>query len=393
MPALEMAQETGKLVAWLKREGDTVAKGDLLLEIETDKAVLEVEATADGILAGVTGEVGADIPVGQTIAWIVAPGEQAPLSAPAADVPRETMGGPTRAPEPVVKHAAAASGQVSPKARRFAKEAGVELSEVRGTGPGGEILTADIQAVIDARIAQTAASSPAKPAANPGGTLSSIGRLMAERTTQSWTSVPHFFLQREVDATGLNKARAAFGPAIEQAHGVKLTHTDLLIALVARTLIQHPRVNASWIDDSIRINDEVNIAIAMAVEDGVVSAVVPKAAGRPLGEIAMQRRELTERARSGRLRPADIAGGTFTISNLGMFDIDSFTAIITPPQAAILAIGRIADRVVALDGAPAVRPMLSLTLSSDHRVLDGAKAAAFLRALAEAIQDAEKSLS
>jgi pyruvate dehydrogenase E2 component (dihydrolipoamide acetyltransferase) len=216
---------------------------------------------------------------------------------------------------------------------------------------------------------------------------------MAERTTQSWTTVPHFFLERQIDATGLNAARATLGPAIQQAYGVKLTHTDLLTALVAHTLSKHPRVNSSWIDDGIRLNPQINVAIAMAVEDGVVAAVIPNADSASLGEIAKRRHALTDRARAGRLRLADLSGGTFTISNLGMFHVDSFQAIITPPQAAILAVGRIADRVVPVSGGIDVRPMLSLTLSSDHRVIDGARAAAFLHDLAEAIQEPEKQLA
>jgi len=395
MPALEMAQETGKLVSWLKKEGDPVAKGDMLLEIETDKAVMEVEATSDGVLAGVTGEVGTDIPVGQTIAWILAPGEQMPPSAAPATVSQKTPeveSTPEHATDPMTA-SAGSTGQISPKARRLAKEAGIDVSSVHGTGPGGEILMADIQALLDAKNTRPGASASGRPAATSREALSSIGKLMAERTTQSWTSVPHFFLQRDVDATGLNSVRATHGPAIEQAHGVKLTHTDLLVALVARTLATHPRVNGSWIDDGIQLNADINVAIAMAVEGGVVSAIVPNAGGCPLGEIATQRRDLTERARAGRLRPADLTGATFTISNLGMFDIDSFSAIITPPQAAILAVGRIANRVVPVNGVAVVRPMLSLTLSSDHRVLDGAKAAVCLRDLAEAIQNPEKFLS
>ena len=402
MPALEMAQETGKLVSWLKQEGDAVAKGEMLLEIETDKAVMEVEATADGVLAGVTGEVGTDIPVGQTIAWILAPGEKVPESvtetsekqkAPETKSAPERVDDPKSAPERVVDPMTASTGQISPKARRLAKEAGIDLGTVRGSGPGGEILMADIQALLDAGNAPSGSNASGKQGTPSRDTLSSIGKLMAQRTTESWTSVPHFFLQREVDASGLNAARATHGPEVDRSHGVKLTHTDLLVALVARTLAKHPRVNASWIDEGIQLNAETNVSIAMAVEGGVVSAVVSNAAGKSLGEIAAERRDLTERARANRLRPADLSGGTFTISNLGMFDIDSFSAIITPPQAAILAVGRIADRVVAVSGAAAVRPVVSLTLSSDHRVLDGAKAAAFLRDLAQAIEDPETVLS
>ncbi len=201
---------------------------------------------------------------------------------------------------------------------------------------------------------------------------------MAERTTQSWTTTPHFFLVREVNATGLVAAR--------EQHGAGVTYTDLLVALVARVLAKHPKMNASWTGDAIRLNPDVNISIAIAVKDGVVGAVIPNAAAGSLSDIAVRRHDLTDRARAGRLHPPDITGATFTISNLGMFNIDAFSAIITPPQAAVLAVGRIADRVVAVQGLPVVRPMLTITLSSDHRVVDGVQAAAFLNDLAGALE-------
>jgi pyruvate dehydrogenase E2 component (dihydrolipoamide acetyltransferase) len=222
--------------------------------------------------------------------------------------------------------------------------------------------------------------------------MSSTARLMAERTTQSWTSVPHFFVVREVDAGAMLEAREKLGSAIEKAEGVRVTQTDVLVALAARALVKHPRVNASWTGGGIRLNQEVNIGIAMAVNDGVVAAVIPGAQTKKLGEIAALRHDLTERARASRLRPADIAGATFTISNLGMYKVDAFSAIINPPQAAILAVGRITDRVVPVDGKPGIRPMLTMTLSSDHRVVDGARAASFLNDLADAICDPGKWL-
>jgi pyruvate dehydrogenase E2 component (dihydrolipoamide acetyltransferase) len=219
---------------------------------------------------------------------------------------------------------------------------------------------------------------------------------MAERTTQSWTTVPHFFVTREVDAGALNEARQRLGPEIEKSRGLKLTHTDLLVAVLARVLSRHPRVNASWTREGVHTNPEINIGLAMAVDDGVVVPVIHNASNATLAEIAVQRRDLAERARSGKLRPADIAGGTFTISNLGMFGVDAFTAIIIPPQAAILAVGRIADRVVPVgvgpEAHPGVRPMMTLTLSSDHRVVDGARAAEFLRDLVDAILNPNQSL-
>jgi pyruvate dehydrogenase E2 component (dihydrolipoamide acetyltransferase) len=390
MPALEMAQETGKLISWLKKEGEPVVKGEPLLEIETDKAVMEIESPGDGVLAGIKIQAGTEVPVGRTIAWIVRPGETPPVDEIAVESGRKTSAAATGSAIPTAASAnqsptstqAAIAIKISPKARRLAGERGIDLADVRGSGAGGEILASDILAAAE--------SKAAVPSAQVGG--SPIFRLMAERTTQSWTTVPHFFVVREVDAGALNAARQKLGPAIEQSRGVKLTHTDLLVALVARVLRKHPRMNASWTGEGIRTNAEINVGLAMAVDDGVVAPVIRNADKVELGETAVQRRDLGERARSGKLRPADLAGGTFTISNLGMYGIDAFTAIIIPPQAAILAVGAIADRVVPVDGHPGVRPMLTLTLSSDHRVVDGARAAEFLRDLAVAIGNPQHML-
>jgi pyruvate dehydrogenase E2 component (dihydrolipoamide acetyltransferase) len=213
---------------------------------------------------------------------------------------------------------------------------------------------------------------------------------MAERTTQSWTTVPHFFVTREIEATALNEYRGKVAPEIERTHHVRITHTDLLIALVARVMLKHPRLNSSWTAEGIRLHDRVNIGVAIAVNDGVVAAVIPNAHNATLAEIAQQRRDLAERARAGKLRPADLADATFTISNLGMHHVDQFTAIIIPPQAAILAVGSIADRVVAVEGKPSVRAMIGLTLSCDHRAVDGARAAMFLSDLAEAFRQPQR---
>ena len=215
---------------------------------------------------------------------------------------------------------------------------------------------------------------------------------MAARTTQSWTSVPHFFVMRDADASGLVEAHERLALEIERAQGIQSTLTDLLIALVARVLAKHPRMNASWTAEGIRHNPEVNIGLAVAVEEGVVAPVLPQANRCSIGEIARKRRELAERAKSGRLQPADITGGTFTISNLGMYGVDAFTAIIVPPQAGILAVGRVGDRVVAIDGKAAVRAMITLTLSTDHRVADGARAALFTNDLVDAVRDPSKWL-
>src|SRR6266852_1399221 len=379
MPALEMAQETGKLLAWRKKEGEGVTKGEPLLEIETDKAVVEVEAPGDGILAGITAEVGAVIPVGETIAWLVGPGEKLPAKSATATPAARASSGPGRtaaAAVPVAAPRTGAAPQISPKARRLAKELGVDIGQIRGSGPDGTITSEDVQSFADGK----SASAPA--AMEP---LSQVARLMAERTTQSWTSVPHFSLVRDVDCGGLIAAQKRISQEMEKTQGAAPTITDLLISVLAKVLAKHPRMNSSWTVDGIRSNAEINVSVAVAV---IHKANTPKIAA-----ISALRRAFTERARAGRLRPADITGGTFTLSNLGMYKVDAFSAIITPPQAAILAVGSISDRVVPVDGKPGVRPMMTLTLSSDHRVVDGARAAAFLGDLADAISEPEKWLS
>lgn len=398
MPALELAQETGKLLAWLKKEGDAVAKGDMIAEIETDKAVFELESPGEGVLAGVKASAGEMVPVGQTIAWIVARGEQPPAEDDAMvramqQQARSTPAAAVTAPAPMAAAAASPerSGKgprISPKARRMAEEHGIDISQIRGTGPDGSITGDDVlAAAAAAKAAPTPAPAqaapPTAPLAPPAATsaMSAVARLMAERTTQSWTQAPHFFLVREIDAGGLQEARKKLGEGF--------TITDLLISVTARVLAKHPKLNASWNAGGIHPNPDVNISLAIAVDDGVVGGVIPKTDTASLAEIAAQRKQLAERARAGRLRPSDVAGGTFTISNLGMFNVDAFNAIITPPQAAILAVGRIADRVVPIQGSMGggigVRPMLTLTLSSDHRVVDGAQAARFLNDLSEAL--------
>jgi len=382
MPALEMAQETGKIISWLKNEGDAISKGEAIAEIETDKVVLELEAPGDGVLAGVKAVAGDVVQVGKIIAWLVAPGEKAPEESAQAAPAARTMSAAQPAattPAPATSRIEPVEVKASPKARRMAKDLGVDLSTIRGTGPGGVISGEDVEAAAKAKPSKAAAPAvaiPTEPAA-----LSTIARLMAERTTQSWTTAPHFFLVREIDAGALIAAK--------EKHGKGVTHTDLLVAIVARVLAKHPKMNASWTGSAIQFHPQVNISIAIAVKDGVIGAVIPNADRATLAAISARRQDLAERARAGRLHPPDVTGGTFTISNLGMFGVDAFSAIITPPQAAVLAVGRIADRVVAVNGLIGVRPMLTMTLSSDHRVVDGAQAAAFLKDVAEALTSAQ----
>jgi pyruvate dehydrogenase E2 component (dihydrolipoamide acetyltransferase) len=403
MPALEMAQETGKLVSWLKKEGEQVKKGDMLLEVETDKAVVEIEAQSDGVLGGISAKTGDVIPVGQTIAWLLKPGESVPqqgtpvqtgrtgaAAAPSASAPVGASAGSAPA-EP----GAAAGARISPKARKLAREHGVDIATIKGSGPGGEILADDILKAAAASVAtpdsEIRSAAPSLAAsAGPADAVTSIGRIMAERTTHSWTTVPHFFVSRDIDVSALKTARDTMVPKIEELHGVKMTHTDLIVAAVARALRKHPRMNASWDNGRITVHQDVNVGLAIAVENAVVAAVVHKADRASIGDIAKQRIDKASRARTNKLSPADISGATFTISNLGMFHVDTFTAIIVPPQVGILAVGAIVDRVVVVEGMLAVRPMMTVTLSSDHRVVDGASAARFLNDVVVAIGEAGK---
>ncbi|PYM77151.1 MAG: hypothetical protein DME03_06315 [Candidatus Rokuibacteriota bacterium] len=419
MPALELAQETGKVLRWLKSPGEAVQKGEPIVEIETDKVTVEIEAPASGVLRDVTARQGDVVPVGQTIAMIVAAGEvgggaagspsavrpaavgvsagavkASPLARKLAeqhgvDLTRvRTASGriekadvlayvASQTAAPAGNGVAARLAAASPKARRLAAERGVDISMVPGSGPGGAVLVADVPTA--ARPATTAPAAP-RVAAPAVGT---VWRIMAERMTTSWTSAPHFYLVREVNVSRLvswlDKARKQTG-----AH---ITYTDLLVKLVAAALSQHPRVNASWKDGAIVQNADINIGLAVAIDDGLVVPVVHRADTLRLAEIAARREDVVSRAQAGRLRPADIQGGGFTISNLGMYGVDAFNAIVNPPQSAILAVGRIADRVVALNGQPAVQPTMVLTLSCDHRALDGARGAQFLGALADLIEE------
>jgi pyruvate dehydrogenase E2 component (dihydrolipoamide acetyltransferase) len=371
MPALGMAQETGKILRWLKAEGESVTRGEILLEIETDKVTAEVEAPATGILANVTATVGDEVPVGQVIAHILAPGESlAPVSPqPQVPAPATPASSPQVSSPPIPSPQVPASSPrvpASPRARRLAREQGVNLATLAGRGPGGAVLSADVAA----QAAQAAAPS-------------TTWRLMAERTTQTWTTVPHFVLARQVDATRLIAWRNAY----QRRAGVEITYTDLLTRLVAAALRMRPEVNVRWEDGRVVSAPGINIGIAVATDDGLVVPVIHGADGLTLEQISRRRAEVVSRARDGRLRPEDLSGGTFTISNLGMFAVDAFVAVLNAPQAAILAVGRIADRVVAVGGQPAVRPVMVLTLSCDHRAVDGARAARFLETLSNLIEE------
>ena len=435
MPALGMAQDEGVLLRWLKKEGEMVQAGEPLMEVATDKVDVQVEAPASGLLTAVTAQEGDEIPVGQVIALIAAEGEELPakpVSAPLAtdmedsegEPPAQSVPSQSRVPSPVAARMAAQHGidladvpavggrisredieahmrtagagvrvLASPKARRLARERDIDLASLAGNGPQGAVLAADVPLTVQPPTESITQPQPVPaPAASPPDqpTVSRMWQIMAQRLTASWTSVPHFYLVREVDATGLQGWRSLL--ASKTPDRVNVTYTDLLTKLTALSLARFPRLNASWRDGEILFNPDINIGLAVAVPEGLLVPVVHKADQLQVQDIAARRTELVARANRAALMPDDFAGGTFTISNLGMYGVDAFNAIVNPPQAAILAVARITDRVVAVDGQPAVRPMLTLTLSCDHRAVDGVMAAQFLDTLAALIEEPLRAL-
>lgn len=377
MPALGLTQDTGKVLRWLVAEGQAVGKGEPLMEIETDKVTVEVESPAAGVLAGIRVAVGQEVPVGQAIAVILEPGESVSAAAPVTEMLQATRATRPVTPPPAPARSSAASARTvpaSPKARRLAQELGVDLSIVRGTGPGGEITAADVQA------ASSPAQAPQRIA--PAG----VWKVMAERLTQSWTTAPHFYLSCDARADRLNGWRDRLRDRIPQ-----VTHTDLLVKLAAIALRRHPGINARWEGGTIVPRAEIEIGIAVAVESGLVVPVIRHPDELGIEDIAAARHDLVTRAQAGRLRPEDVRGGTFTISNLGMHGVDAFSAILNPPQAAILAVGRIVDRVIAESGEAVVRPMLTFTLTCDHRAIDGVRGAEFLMTFVRLIEDPDST--
>ena len=381
MPALGMAQDTGKVLRWLKPDGASVAKGEPVMEIETDKVTVEIEAPADGTLAGIRAAEGEEVPVGQVVAVVLAPGEEPPdpepritreVEAVAASPAPDGAAPAEPAPAPTGRRPLA-----SPKARRLAAERGVDVESVAGSGPGGAVVAADVDAAVSAD-----AEVEAAPEAAPE--VGSVWRVMAERTTQSWQTVPHFYLRREVDATRFLSWREA---ARRRPGCEDLSPTDLLVRVAAEALLRHPRVAASWRDGKLVSADRVAVAVAVATDAGLVAPVVHDAERLDLPAIVARRKEIVAAARNGRLRPDDVSGGTFTISNLGGHGVDEFDAVVNAPQSAILAVGRILERVVSVAGQPAVRPTLKLTLSFDHRAVDGVRGAEFVDTLAALIEE------
>jgi pyruvate dehydrogenase E2 component (dihydrolipoamide acetyltransferase) len=395
LPRLGQGMESGTIVKWLKSEGDNVEKGEPLYELDTDKVTQEVEADASGVLLKIAVAEG-EVPVGRTIAVIGEQGEAVEVSEDARE-----EGSPARAREQEREEGRLASSEAgeqvtqlrppaeanggrikaSPLARRIARERGIELSAVAGTGPEGRVVAEDVE-----RAAASAGAPPAavlaapEPVVPPGGVevqqLSSMRKTIARRLTEAWQA-PVFQLGITVDMARAQDLRERL--VERHGDGVKPTISDLLTKIVAAALMRHREVNALYRGDSIELYPTANIGIAVAVPNGLVVPVIQGCERKTIAEIAAARAELVERARAGKLQQGDLDGGTFTISNLGMYGIERFIAVLNPPQAAILAVGSIEEKVVAVDGAPTVRPRLELTLTCDHRAVDGAAGAEFLR--------------
>jgi len=368
--------DEGRIVAWRKREGERVEQGEILFEVETDKATMEVESPAAGTLRRILVAADATAPVTTVIALITTspdeplPADAAGPAAIAAPAPRASLASPSLSSSP-------SDGErvrSSPAARKRAQELGVDITAVGGSGPGGRVTLEDVEA------AATSKSVPSLAAAQDGERrepLSRMRRAIAERMSRSWREAPQFSVSRDVDMTAANAARKSAGAS----------YTDAIVAAAAKAIAAHPRFRARFEGDTLVSGDGVHIGIAVAVTDGLLVPVVRDADKKDLAGLARERERLERHAHAGKLTSAEMTGGVFSVSNLGTMGVDRFTAIVNPPEAAILAIGRVSDQVVARDGQPVVRPIAALTLSVDHRVADGAAAARFLDDIAKALEE------
>jgi pyruvate dehydrogenase E2 component (dihydrolipoamide acetyltransferase) len=391
MPALGVAQQTGTLLKWLKTEGQSVSKGEPLMEIETDKATVEIEAPGSGILSQVTAKVGDQVPVGQRIAFILASGETLPADATPSAAP--LPGTKTKDSEPIparstlsnsVTSVAPSTGRLlaSPAAKRIARENGVNLTSLKGSGPEGSILAEDVLRAAPVGTPQVAATLNAQEIVP----LTPMRRIVGERMTQSKQTAPHFYLSMDIDMSAVNKLRSEWK---QHRENPAPSLNDFILHACARALKDFPSLNSSFTEQGIKIHRDINLGMAVALEEGLVVPVIRSADRLSLTALAMQSRELSAKAQKKKLLPLEYEGGTFTVSNLGMLGVDSFIAIINPPQCAILAVGRVTSRVVADDGMFAIKSLMTATLSADHRVVDGAIGARFLQQVKRSLERGE----
>jgi pyruvate dehydrogenase E2 component (dihydrolipoamide acetyltransferase) len=405
LPKVDMVMETGTFVEWFKEEGQQVVKGEPLFTILTDKAAIEIESPASGILAGVSAKPNDVIPVSETIAYILAPGESQPERHSGAVATSNTAGAATSLvstetpAEAAVTEARVAptarAGKVraSPVARRMAAELGLDLNTLSGRGPRGRIQRADVAAAVETRAAMRPSGNLALQIPLPDARrkevfpLTGPRKIIAERMAYSAATAPHITLSLHVDMSEATRLRTRLLEKIEQSTGQRLSFTAILVRAVAATLPHHPFLNASLNGEEIICWEDVHLGIATSLKDYLIVPVIYQAHTKNLEQLVTALADLLERARSHRLSPAEMSGSTFTISNLGMFGIESFTAIINPPESAILAVGKIVDRQVAGEDGLALKPMMNLTLSADHRVIDGAAAAGFLAELKATLEN------
>ncbi|MFD3686418.1 dihydrolipoamide acetyltransferase family protein [Nocardiopsis sp. NPDC058631] len=417
MPRLSDTMEEGVISTWVKQVGDKVASGDVLVEIETDKAVMEYEAYEDGYLVKQSVSEGDTVQIGAVIGVIGDSPDAVPddsgsggsepaqesadeageEAAPAA----EEEAAPAEAPAPSPGDGGdGPRPRTSPLARRLAREYGLDINSIQGSGPKGRIVRADIEAAKDggAREAAPAApaakeerSAPAAPAFDDGRDseelkVSNVRKVIARRLSESKQTVPHFYLRRTIDAEALKGFRGQINEQLAST-GAKISFNDLIVKACATALKLHPAVNTSWVDDKLLQHRRINVGVAVAVDAGLVVPVLHDTDRATLSEISTRTRELAGKARDGKLKPQEMSGGTFSVSNLGMFGVDSFSAVINPPEAAILAVGAMRQEPVVVDGEVVVRNRISLELSVDHRAVDGAVGAAFLKDLAEILEE------
>ena len=387
MPALGVAQHTGTLLKWLKAEGQTVSQGEPLMEIETDKATVEIEAPGSGVLTHVTAAPGDEVPVGSRIALILAPGETARATAEGSthlDPLKKREGKEQNRASARANQSAVAPARVSflasPAARRIARAQGVDLASLKGTGPDGSILSRDVLAAPRAALDVV---SELEPKLQP---LTPMRRIIAERMAHSKKTAPHFYVTVDIDMGAVIQRREEWK---ESGEGRKPSPNDFILYVCARALKIFPSLNASFTERGIQLHSEINLGMAVALDEGLVVPVIRNADGLSVHELAERSRELIARARTKKLLPFDYDGGTFTISNLGMLGVDSFVAIINPPQAAILAAGRIVERVIASRGMFTIRSTMTVTLSADHRAVDGAMGARFLQKIKTCLEQGE----
>ena len=413
MPALSPTMTEGNLARWLKQEGDRIKAGDVIAEIETDKATMEVEAVDEGILGRILVPAGTQgVKVNDVIAVLVDAGEAVPAAgaAPKAAAAPAATPAPVAAPVAVAPApvAAPASGDrvfASPLARRMAAQAGVDISKIAGSGPNGRIVKADVDAALSRGPAPATAAAPAaapapiaapRPAAPVAITAphtavpnSSMRKVIARRLAESKATIPHFYVSTDVEIDALLKIRADLNARSPKdgPGAYKLSVNDLVIKATAVTLRRFPNVNAMWTEDAILQLHDVDISVAVSITDGLITPIVKNADIKGLAAISNEMKDLAARAKSGKLKPEEFQGGGFSISNMGMYGVRDFAAIINPPQAGILAVSAGEQRPVVKNGALAIATVMTLTLSVDHRVIDGALAAEFLQALKRNIED------